>query len=104
MSATSPPRDVLAALPFRTSSVDVPAGMAAALELTCTSAASLPWGSGPAPHYVAPMSYPAASVALLEGLTTATGVRIEATELRRSPSSSASASTNSSRATTSTRR
>ena len=47
VSATSPPRDVLAALPFRTSSVDVPAGMAAALELTCTSAASLPWGSGP---------------------------------------------------------
>ena len=32
LSATSPSAEVLAALPFRTSSVDVPAGMAAALE------------------------------------------------------------------------
>ena len=32
LSATSPSADVLAGLPFRTSSVDVPAGMAAALE------------------------------------------------------------------------
>jgi hypothetical protein len=35
------------------------------------------------PHYVASMSYPAASVALLEGLTTATGIAVDASELRR---------------------
>ena len=84
VSATSPSRDVLAALPFRTSSVDVPAGMAAALEQTVHER-GIPavgiWAQ--VPHYVASMSYPAASVALLEGLTTATGVRVEATELRR---------------------
>ena len=75
---------MLAALPFRTSSVDVPAGMAAALEQTVHER-GIPavgiWAQ--VPHYVASMSYPAASVALLDGLATATGVRVEATELRR---------------------
>lgn len=84
LSVTSPSADVVAALPFRTSSVDVPAGMAAALEHSI-------WARGiPAlgiwsqvPHYVATMSYPAASVALLEGLTTATGIAVDAADLRR---------------------
>ena len=41
----------------------------------CTSGASRPLGIwSQVPHYVATMSYPAASVALLEGLATATGV------------------------------
>src|SRR5215211_168164 len=35
------------------------------------------------PHYVATMSYPAASVALLEGLTIATGITVDGAELRR---------------------
>lgn len=84
LSVTSPSAEVIAALPFRTSSVDVPAGMAAALEHSV-------WQRGiPAlgiwsqvPHYVATMSYPAASVALLDGLSTATGVTVDAAELRR---------------------
>jgi hypothetical protein len=84
LSITSPSAEVIAELPFRTSSVDVPAGMAAALEHSV-------WDRGiPAlgiwsqvPHYVATMSYPAASVALLEGLGVATGVAIDAAELRR---------------------
>jgi hypothetical protein len=84
LSATSPSREVLTGLPFRTSSVDVPAGMAAALEQTIHER-GIPavgiWAQ--VPHYVASMSYPAASVALLDGLATATGVRVDAAELRR---------------------
>lgn len=84
LSVTTPAAEVIADLPFRTSSVDVPAGMAAALEHAL-------WERGiPAlgiwsqvPHYVATMSYPAASVALLEGLTTATGIAVDGAELRR---------------------
>jgi predicted ATP-grasp superfamily ATP-dependent carboligase len=84
LSATSPSTEVLAGLPFRTSSVDVPAGMAAALEQAVhergISALGI-WAQ--VPHYVASMSYPAASVALLEGLGTATGITVDAGELRR---------------------
>jgi len=35
------------------------------------------------PHYVSAMSYPAASVSLLDGLQQATGIAVEANELRR---------------------
>jgi hypothetical protein len=84
LSATSPSKDVLAGLPFRTSSVDVPAGMAAALEQSLHDR-GIPaigvWAQ--VPHYVATMSYPAASVALLDGLATATGIAIGAGDLRR---------------------
>jgi hypothetical protein len=84
VSATSPSAEVLAGLPFRTSSVDVPAGMAAALE-HALSGRGIPalgiWSQ--VPHYVATMSYPAASVALLEGLSTATGIAVDGAELRR---------------------
>jgi proteasome assembly chaperone (PAC2) family protein len=84
LSATSPSADVIAELPFRTSSVDVPAGMAAALE-HALAGRGIPalgiWSQ--VPHYVATMSYPAASVALLEGLTLAAGITVDGTELRR---------------------
>lgn len=84
VSATSPSRDLLATLPFRTNSVDVPAGMTAALEQEL-HARGIPsvgvWAQ--VPHYVASMSYPAASVALIDGLTTVSGVTIEAADLRR---------------------
>ncbi len=84
LSATSPSAEVLAELPFRTSSVDVPAGMAAALELAVQERGIPTLGIwAQVPHYVSSMSYPAASVALLEGLTTATGITISARELRR---------------------
>ena len=84
LSITSPSVDVIAGLPFRTSSVDVPAGMAAALEHSVADRGIPALGLwSQVPHYVATMSYPAASVALLEGLTTATGIAIDAAELRR---------------------
>ena len=77
-------RRSLAELPFRTNSVDVPAGVAAVLEHAFHGrgiAALGIWAQ--VPHYVATMAYPAATVALLDGLTTATGVSVDAAELRR---------------------
>lgn len=84
LAASSPSPDVLAAVPFARSSIDVPAGVAAALE-HAMHAAKIPalgiWAQ--VPHYVAAMSYPAASVALLEGLEIASGIAIAAGDLRR---------------------
>ncbi|MEY2959329.1 MAG: hypothetical protein RLZZ01_1897, partial [Actinomycetota bacterium] len=83
VSVTSPSQDVLARVPFLRSSIDVPAGVAAALEheLHGRGVESLGiWAQ--VPHYVASMTFPAASVALLDGLRTATGVVIDAAELR----------------------
>jgi proteasome assembly chaperone (PAC2) family protein len=84
LSATSPSSDALAGLPFRLNSVDVPAGMSAALEHELHER-GIPsvgiWAQ--VPHYVASMSYPAASAALLDGLATATGITIAADDLRR---------------------
>ncbi len=84
LSASSPSPDVLGAVPFARSSIDVPAGVSASLE-HAMHAAKIPalgiWAQ--VPHYVSAMSYPAASVALLDGLQIATGITIEATELRR---------------------
>jgi proteasome assembly chaperone (PAC2) family protein len=84
LSATSPSVEVLAGLPFRLNSVDVPAGMSAALEHELHDHGIPALGIwAQVPHYVASMSYPAASAALLDGLTTATGITIAASELRR---------------------
>ena len=84
LSATSPSADVLDGLPFRTASVDVPAGMAAALEQSVHERGISAMGIwAQVPHYVATMSYPAASVALLDGLATATGLAVDTAELRR---------------------
>ena len=83
LSCTSPSTDVLANVTFLRSSVDVPAGMAAALE-HALHARKIPalgiWAQ--VPHYVAAMAYPAASVALLDGLSEVTGITVAATDLR----------------------
>jgi hypothetical protein len=83
LSCSSPSVDVLANVPFARSSVDVPAGMAAALEHTMHDR-KIPalgiWAQ--VPHYVSSMTYPASSVALLDGLAEATGVRIAGASLR----------------------
>jgi PAC2 family len=84
LSATSPSADALAGLPFRLSSVDVPAGMSAALELALHDRGVPTLGIwAQVPHYVASMSYAASSVALLDGLATAAGIMIAADDLRR---------------------
>jgi proteasome assembly chaperone (PAC2) family protein len=83
VSVTSPSHDVLIRVPFARSSIDVPAGVAAALEhdLHGRGIPSLGiWAQ--VPHYVASMSYPAASVALIDAVREATGLVVDAAELR----------------------
>ena len=83
LSVSSPSIEMLAAVSFARSSVDVPAGMAGVLE-HAMQAQKIPalgiWAQ--VPHYVSAMEYPAASVALLDGLDEATGISIEALGLR----------------------
>jgi PAC2 family len=84
LSSSSPSADVVANLPYLKNSVDVPAGMSAVLEhgLTEAGVASLGiWVQ--VPHYVSAMSYPAASVALLDGLREVTGITVAAGDLAR---------------------
>ena len=81
ISVTSPSQDVLMRVPYLRSSIDVPAGVAAALEHEMHER-GIPsigiWAQ--VPHYIASMTYPAASVALLDGLREATGLVIDAAD------------------------
>lgn len=83
LSVSSPSSEVLAAVSFARSSVDVPAGMAGVLE-HALHAQKIPtigiWAQ--VPHYVSAMEYPAASVALLDGLAEVTAISIDALGLR----------------------
>jgi len=83
LSCTSPSSDVLGSVTFARSSVDVPAGIASLLEHSM-HASRIPalgiWAQ--VPHYLSAMTYPAASVALLDGLREFTGVDVDASELR----------------------
>lgn len=83
LSVSSPSQDVLARVPFLRSSIDVPAGVAAALEREMHDRGIPSLGVwAQVPHYISAMSYPAASVALLDGLREATGVVIDGAALR----------------------
>ena len=83
LSCSSPSTEVLANVTFARSSVDVPAGMAAALE-HALHARKIPtlglWVQ--VPHYVAAMPYPASSLALLDGFAEVTGIALAAEGLR----------------------
>lgn len=83
LSVSSPSSDVLSSVSFARSSVDVPAGMAGVLE-HALHAKKIPaigiWAQ--VPHYVSAMEYPAASVALLDGVEEVTGISIDALGLR----------------------
>jgi hypothetical protein len=82
ISITSPSADVVAGLPFIKSSLDVPAGMSAALEHALTEAGIASLGLWvQVPHYVSAMSYPAASMNLLDALRSVTGLAVPAEEL-----------------------
>jgi len=84
VTATSPSADMIAKLGYPVSSVDVPAGMAAALEESLHNAGMATAGLwAQVPHYVSAMSYPAASVALLDALETITSIATPARLLRR---------------------
>lgn len=83
VSVSTPSQDVLARVPFLRSSIDVPAGAAAALEREMHERGIPALGIwSQVPHYISTTTYPAASVALLDALREATGLVIEATELR----------------------
>jgi hypothetical protein len=83
LSITAGTAEMADALPYLRNSVDVPAGVGAALEHTFTGL-GVPvvglWAQ--VPHYVSNMPYPGASLALLEGLTEVAGVVTEATALK----------------------
>jgi hypothetical protein len=83
LSITAGSAEVAAALPYLRNSVDVPAGIEAALEQRFAEmgvpAVGL-WAQ--VPHYVANLPYPGATVALLEGLTAVAGVETDATAVR----------------------
>lgn len=83
ISCTSPDKDLVASLPYLKSSVDVPAGMAAAIEHSL-HARKIPalglWAR--VPHYVASMPYPAASAALLSALCDTGGISIDSSGMR----------------------
>ncbi len=83
LTTTSPDHDLTLELPYMRNSLDVPAGVTAVLEhaLQDVGIQSLSiWAQ--VPHYVSAMSYPAASVALLEALRRHTGIAIEGGGLR----------------------
>jgi hypothetical protein len=82
LSMSSPSLDLVATVAFLKNSVDVPAGMGAVLE-HAFAAKGVPalgiWAQ--VPHYLATMSHPAASVALLDGLAQVAGITVDRTAL-----------------------
>jgi len=85
LSMTTASEDLLATLPFLRSTLDVPGGIGSALEHSL-HAAGIPtlgiWAQ--VPHYAATMPYPAAGVALLDGLKQSLDLVIDGTDLRSS--------------------
>ena len=84
VSCSSPSKDLVESLPYLKSSIDVPAGMEAALEhaLAKRSIEALGlWAQ--VPHYVASMAYPAASAALLGAICDSGGISLETSGIRQ---------------------
>ena len=83
LSTTANSSDLAERLGYLRNSVDVPAGVEAAIERRCAEA-GLPavglWAQ--VPHYAAAMPYPAASIALIDGLSEVGGLSLEADGLR----------------------
>jgi hypothetical protein len=83
LSITANSPEVAGSLPYLRNSIDVPAGIEAALERRFAEigvpAVGL-WAQ--VPHYVSNVPYPGASVALLEGLSEVAGVVTEGVALR----------------------
>ncbi len=83
VSVTSPSHDVLMRVPFLRSSIDVPGGVAASLEHELHGRGIPTLGIwAQVPHYVAAMSYPSASVALIDAVREATGLVFDAADVR----------------------
>jgi hypothetical protein len=83
LSTSSPAADVIAELPFLRNSVDVPAGIAAVLEHRFTDKGVPSLGIwAQVPHYLGTMTYPAATAALLDGLTIVAGISVDTDDVR----------------------
>jgi len=83
LSMTAGSVEVASSLPYLRNSVDVPAGIEAALERRFTDVGVPAVGLwAQVPHYVSNVPYPAASVALLDGLTHVAGIVTEAVATR----------------------
>ena len=85
LAATAPPgsADLVRRIGVVKGELEVPAGVVAALELGF-DAMSIPTVSlwARVPHYVAAMPFPAASAALIEGLSDVSGLSLDASTLR----------------------
>ena len=83
LSTTSPSADVVAGVTYLKNSIDVPAGMGAVLEHAFVDKGVPALGIwAQVPHYVSAMSYPAATLALLNGLQEVAGVRVDVAAVR----------------------
>ncbi|HWC66506.1 MAG TPA: PAC2 family protein [Acidimicrobiales bacterium] len=84
LSITCGSRAVAESLPYLRNSVDVPAGIAAAIEARFSEHGIPSFGLwAQVPHYVAAAAYPAATVALLSGLNESVGIVTEAVPVRQ---------------------
>jgi predicted ATP-grasp superfamily ATP-dependent carboligase len=87
LSTTANSTELAERLGYLRNSVDVPAGVEAAIERSCAEI-GLPavglWAQ--VPHYAAAMPYPPASIALIDGLGQAAGLSLRADSLRQAAS------------------
>jgi predicted ATP-grasp superfamily ATP-dependent carboligase len=83
LSATATSRELAAQVGFVNATLDIPAGVQAAIEHACKDV-DLPaigvWAQ--VPHYAAAMPYPLASAALLDGIRIVSGLEFEKAPLR----------------------
>jgi predicted ATP-grasp superfamily ATP-dependent carboligase len=83
LASTSVDEQLVEQIGFVRGTIDVPAGVQAAIERRC-SEVGLPalglWAQ--VPHYAAAMPYPAASAALIDGLNGIAGLKLDAGRLR----------------------
>ncbi|MEY2445710.1 MAG: hypothetical protein QOE00_2290 [Ilumatobacteraceae bacterium] len=84
LSTSSPSADVVSGVAYLKNSIDVPAGMGAVLEHAFVDKGVPALGIwAQVPHYVSAMSYPAATLALLEGLHDVAGIQVDTSAIRK---------------------
>ena len=83
LASTSVDESLVEKIGFVRGTIDVPAGVQAAIERRCSEAGLSALGLwAQVPHYAAAMPYPSASAALVDGLNDLAGLQLDATKLR----------------------
>ena len=83
LSTSSPSAEIVSGANFLKNSIDVPAGMGAVLEHAFVDKGVPALGIwAQVPHYVSAMSYPAATLALLNGLQEVSGIHVDVAAIR----------------------